>query len=237
MDASNYLYHLGELEFHGHLALPKQNSTPKPAVLVFHDWTGCNDFAHEKAERLADMGYVGFAADMYGNGRLGTSVDEKMALMQPLMGDRSLLLSRARAAYDAVIDLPEVDGDRVAAIGFCFGGLCALDLARSGVPSLLGAVSFHGLLQAPDFKNALNPSTKILALHGYDDPMVPPDQVKEFCAEMTQAEVDWQVHMYGNTKHAFSNPKANNKELGTIYNPVAEERSLQAMTNFLQSLF
>ncbi len=237
MDASNYLYHLGELELQGYLALPEKSEEAKPAVLVFHDWTGCNEFARKKAEMLASMGFVGFAVDMYGEGRQGNTVDEKMALMQPLMGDRKLLANRARAAYDAVIAMPEVNDRCIAAIGFCFGGLCALDRARTGLSELLGVVSFHGLLQAPEFKSSIDPATTTLVLHGYDDPMVPPEQVQDFCKEMTEAAVDWQVHMYGNTKHAFSNPEANNQELGTVYNSVAEERSIQAMKNFLHSLF
>lgn len=236
MDTSNYLYHHGEQELHGFLAYDESIDQPRPAVLVAHDWSGRNDFACEKAQMLAEMGYVGFALDMYGQGRLGASTHEKMALMEPLANDRLLLRARIRAAYDALIGMSEVDINRIAVIGFCFGGLCALDLARSGA-DLKGVVSFHGLLDKP--KDIPNKTivAKILALHGYDDPMVNPEQVNEFCREMTEAEVDWQVHMYGHTQHAFSNPHAHDVQLGTIYNPKAEKRALQAMTNFLQDIF
>jgi len=132
--------------------------------------------------------------------------------------------------------MDEVDSSRIAVIGFCFGGLCALDLARSGA-NILGVVSFHGLLNKPSEHNRHKIKAKVLALHGYDDPMVTPKHVNDFCKEMTDAGVDWQMHMYGHTQHAFTNPQAHDKTLGTIYNAQAEHRSLQAMSNFLQELF
>ena len=235
MHTSNYLYHHGEQELHGFLAYDDSYDKQRPAVLVVHDWSGRNDFACEKATMLVEMGYLGFAVDMYGHGRLGTSTSEKTALMEPLINDRRLLRERIRAAFDALIAMPEVDINRIAIIGFCFGGLCALDLARSGA-ELKGVVSFHGLLNKP--KGLANHTiyAKVLALHGYDDPMVLSEQVNEFCQEMTLAKVDWQVHMYGHTQHAFTNPHAHDTELGTIYNAKAERRALQAMTNFLQEI-
>ncbi|WP_419420104.1 dienelactone hydrolase family protein [Legionella sp. D16C41] len=236
MHTSNYLYHDGEQELYGFLAYNDRFDQPRPAVLVAHDWSGRNDFSCEKAKMLAKMGYVGFALDMYGHARIGETIDEKQALMQPLAADRGMLLSRIRAAFDALIAMPEVDSTKVAAIGFCFGGLCVLDLARSGA-DLKGVVSFHGLLNKPDEKEKQAIKAKILILHGFDDPMVKPDQVRQFCHEMTAANVDWQVHVFGNTQHAFSNPQANDPKLGTIYNPLAEKRSIQLMTNFLQEIF
>src|SRR6202012_640551 len=153
-----------------------------------------NDFACEKATMLAEMCYLAFALDMYGNGRIGASTHEKKALMEPLVNDRILLRERIRAAFDALVAMSEVDYNRIAVIGFCFGGLCALDLARSGA-EVKAVVSFHGLLNKPKQLANQPIHAKILALHGYDDPMVKPDDVNEFCREMTLAEVDWQVHM------------------------------------------
>ena len=142
---------------------------------------------------------------------------------------------RIRAAFDALVAMSEVDSSRIAVIGFCFGGLCALDLARSGA-EVKAVVSFHGLLNKPK-EIANNPiCAKILALHGYDDPMVSPDDVNAFCQEMTEENVDWQVNMYGQTQHAFTNPHAHDEQLGTIYNPTAERRAFQAMTNFLKEV-
>ncbi|KTD21026.1 dienelactone hydrolase family protein [Legionella londiniensis] len=236
MHTSNYVYHHHDLELHGYLAFNDEISKPRPAILVFHDWTGRNEFACDKARALAEMGYIGFAVDMYGEARQGKTLEEKKGLMEPLINDRRLLRERVQAGLDAVKTMAEVDINRIAAIGFCFGGLCALDLARSGA-SIAGVVSFHGLLNKPDVLPKETIKAKVLVLHGYDDPMVPPGQVKEFCQEMTEAGVDWQVHMYGHTKHAFTNPKAHDEELGTVYDARQARRAWVAMSDFLKELF
>lgn len=235
MHTSNHIYHHDSEELHGFVAFKNDSDAPRPAVIVAHDWSGRNEFACDKAKHLAEMGYIGFASDVYGQGRLGESTEEKMALMQPLVDDRLLLRNRLRAAFEAVKAMPEVDKNRIAVIGFCFGGLCALDLARSGA-ELRGAVSFHGLLGKPD----LQPETikaKILVLHGYDDPMAQPEQVTEFCREMTEAKADWQVHMYGHVQHAFTNPQAHDTQAGLVYNALAAERSWLAMELFFKEIF
>jgi len=236
MQTREIIYHQDGQEFKGFLAFDSAQKKPRPCVMVAHDWTGRNEFACEKAKMLANLGYVGFALDMFGQGRLGQTVEEKMALIHPLMEDRPLLLSRIKAAFDTASALEEVAADRLAAIGFCFGGLCVLDLARSGAP-LRGVVSFHGLLNAPSTMPKTSIKAKVLALHGYDDPMVKPDVLAQFCQEMTKAEADWQVHQYGHTQHAFTNPLAHDLDMGTIYNALAEKRSLQAMRDFLEEIF
>lgn len=235
MHTQDYRYTLDGQEFIGFLAYNETNEK-RPAVLVVHDWSGCNDFACQKAEMVAKLGYVGFAIDMYGDGRTANTTEGRQELMKPVAGDRAMLRRRIRAAFDAAASLPQVDSKRIAAIGFCFGGLCVLDLARSGAPAS-GVVSFHGLLSKPDNLTNETIQAKVLVLHGYDDPMVRPQQVDAFCQEMTEAKVDWQVHQYGNTQHAFANPQAHDNKMGTVYNPVAERRSMQAMTNFLQEIF
>lgn len=236
IQTSNYLYNHGELELHGFLALDEHENNPRPAVMVVHDWSGRNTFSMDKAEQMAHLGYVGLAIDMYGQGRQGETNDEKMALMQPLMNDRRLLRARIQAGLDALLAMPEVDNERIAAIGFCFGGLCVLDLARSGA-DIAGVVSVHGLLNKPDDMANHAIKAKILALHGYEDPMVKPDNVRDFCDEMTQAEADWQVHMYGLTQHAFTNPLAHDDHLGLVFDPKAAYRAHCATTNFLKELF
>ena len=236
MHSSNYIYHDGKQELHGFLAYDDAVKKPLPAVIVAHDWSGRNEFACEKAQLLAKMRYVGFALDMFGEGRVGATIDEKQALIEPLVHDREKLRVRINAAFDALITRPEVDKNRVAVIGFCFGGLCALDLARSGA-DIKGAVSFHGLLGKPEHFQAKKIKAKVLVLHGYDDPMVKPDLVNEFCQEMTEAEVDWQVHMYGNVQHGFTNPLAHDANLGIFYNKIAAQRSWLAMSNFFHEIF
>lgn len=229
-------YRDGDVILEGYCAFDNRTSGKKPAVLVAHDWSGRNDFACQKAEKLAEMGYVGFALDMYGQGKTGKTTEEKMALMQPLISDRAALRKRILAAFETVDKLEFVNNAKIGAIGFCFGGLCALDLARSGA-EVKGVVSFHGLLSAPENLPNKSIRAKILALHGHDDPMVQPDQVAAFQKEMTAASVDWQIHIYGNTKHAFTNPMANDQELGLIYNKLAEKRSWISMTNFFTEIF
>jgi len=236
MHSSDYIYHDGKQELHGFIAYDDQSKQERPAVIVAHDWSGRNEFACKKAQLLAEMGYVGFALDMYGNARLGSTTEEKRALIEPLVSHRELLSDRINAAFNTLIARPEVDKNRVAVIGFCFGGLCALDLARSGA-DIKGVVSFHGLLGKPDHLKSKKIKAKVLVLHGYDDPMVKPDLVNSFCQEMTEAEVDWQVHMYGNVQHGFTNPQAQDAILGIFYNHVAEQRSWLAMTNFLHEIF
>jgi dienelactone hydrolase len=222
--------------FQGQLVYDANNKSPRPAVLVVPDWSGCNHFAREKARYLASLGYTGFAIDLYGEGKLADSREEKMQAIQPLMANRLLIQQRMHAALDALKALPIVDHANIGAIGFCFGGLCALDLARSGA-NIKGVVSFHGLLNPPDNLPKLNIHAKILALHGYDDPMVTPDQVNAFAAEMTQAKADWQVHLYGNTKHAFTNPEANDSAFGTVYKDLANHRAFISMKNFFAEVF
>lgn len=219
---------------HGYIAYPSDESA-KPGILIAHDWTGCNDFAREKAEYLASLGYVAMAIDMYGEGRQGESTEEKMALMGPVIEDRQMLQSRINAALTTLQADARVDAKNIGAIGFCFGGLCVLDLARSGA-DVKGVVSFHGLLNRPEHSNATI-KAKVLALHGHDDPMVPPEQVLAFQTEMNEANVDWQMHIYGRTQHAFSNPKANDASMGTVYNATAEKRALAAMRHFFAEVF
>lgn len=236
MHTEEVSYQHGDVTLRGFVAFNALTSAPRPLVMVMPDWSGRNVFACEKAKMLASLGYIGFAVDMYGQGKLGETTEQKTALMQPLMMDRALMRARLLAHLEKARKLPFVDPQKIAAIGFCFGGLCVLDLARSGA-DLLGVVSFHGLLTAAEHLETYPISAKVLALHGYDDPMVTPGDVNGFCREMTDSGADWQVHMYGHTQHAFTNPQAHDKVMGTIYNPVAEARSLQAMDGFLLEIF
>jgi dienelactone hydrolase len=208
----------------------------RPAVLISHAWGGRDDFVADKARKIAGLGYVGFALDMYGKGVLGSGAEENAKLMQPFMADRAKLQQRMKVALDTVKQLPWVDDSKIAAMGFCFGGLCVLDLARTGV-DIKGVVSFHGLLGAPGNTKGNKIKAKILALHGRDDPMVPPDLVLAFQEEMTQAGADWQFVSFGNTVHAFTNPVANDPGFGTVYQADADRRSWQAMKNFFAEIF
>lgn len=226
----------GDVLLEAYFAFDDAVTERRPAVLISHAWGGRDDFVAEKANKLAELGYVGFALDMYGKGVLGNSPEQNSKLMQPFMADRGLLQKRIKAALYAVRLLPWVDDSKIAAMGFCFGGLCVLDLARAGA-DLKGVVSFHGLLGAPDNLEANSIKAKVLALHGHDDPMGPVEQVLAFEQEMTKAGADWQLHTYGHTMHAFTNPKANDPALGTVYQVNADKRSWLAMKNFLAEVF
>lgn len=236
MHHSKHIYHHNEHELHGYIAYIEKDDQPKPAVLIAHDWSGQNEFFQQKAHVFAELGYVGFAIDMFGLGQTAKTNDEKQALIHPLVNDRLLLRTRIQAAYDAVSALPEVNPKKIAIVGYCFGGLCALDLARSGA-ELKGAISVHGLLNPPPELPKQTITAKILALHGYDDPMVPPDQLRAFCQEMTAEKVDWQVHAFGLTQHAFTNPHAHDTKLGLLFSATAACRSNQLMDSFLEEIF
>jgi len=226
----------GDVLLEGFFAYDDSNEGRLPSVMINHAWAGRNEFVEEKAIKLAELGYFAFAVDMYGKGVLGKSNGENALLMQPFMDDRSLVLKRMNAALYALKLMPWVDDKKIAAIGFCFGGLCVLDLARSGV-DLKGVVSFHGLLGAPEGVENKSIATKVLVLSGNDDPMVSVEDVFALQRDLTEAGADWQVHNYGNTMHAFTNPVANDPDFGTVYQSDADRRSWVAMKNFLSEVF
>lgn len=235
MKTQSIIYYDKEVQLEGYCAMDS-SSLKKPAILIAHDWSGRNEFANKKAEKIAELGYIGFAVDMYGKGKLGNTKEEKMALMKPLIEDRTLLANRILAAFNEVKKIPNVDPQRIGAIGFCFGGGCVLDLARSGADVKV-VVSFHGLLSPPPHAHNKKILAKILALHGYLDPMVTSGEVLAFEKEMHEAQVDWQLIVYGSALHAFSNPSANDYQLGTVYNEAADKRSWIAMKNFFSEIF
>ncbi len=226
----------GDVVLEAFFASDDSISIRRPAVLVSHAWAGRDEFANNKAKKLAELGYVGFALDMYGKGVLGKSDEQNVTLMRPFMENRAMLQQRIKAALSAVKLLPWADDNKIAAIGFCFGGLCVLDLARTGV-DIKGVVSFHGLLDPIRDTETNAIKAKVLALHGYDDPMVSPNEVVSFQDEMTKAGADWQVHSYGQTMHAFTNPVANDPDFGTRYKAEADKRSWLAMQNFFAEIF
>ncbi len=229
-------YQDGDVDLQGYLAWDDAVEGKRPGVMIAHAWAGRSDLENGKAEALAKLGYVGFALDNFGRGILGTNTEENSALIQPFLDDRAMLQGRLQIALEVLKGLDEVDASRVAAIGFCFGGLCVLDLARTGT-DIRGVVSFHGLFGSPGNTAGNKIKAKVLALHGWDDPMAPPDQVVSLAEELSSMGADWQVHGYGNTMHAFTNPQANDPDFGTVYSPDADRRSWNAMQDFLSEIF
>lgn len=216
--------------------LISQDDSPRPTVLISHAWAGLGDYEKQKADDLAALGYNVFAIDMYGKGQRGTSVEENQQLMSTLTNDRALLRKRIKAAYETAQAMSCVDENKIAAIGYCFGGLCVLDLARSGV-AVKGVGSFHGFFNPPEnLPNELI-KAKVIAFHGYDDPMVPPEEIDKLSKEMNDAGVDWQIHSYGLTYHAFTNPAAQDASAGTVFSEKANRRSWKTLTAFLEEVF
>ncbi|MEM1189850.1 MAG: dienelactone hydrolase family protein [Pseudomonadota bacterium] len=208
----------------------------RPGVLVSHAWAGRSPFEDEKARWLARLGYAGFALDMYGKGVRGSSTEENSALMGPFMEDRGRLLRHVDAALETLRAQEQVDRDRCAGMGFCFGGLCMLDLARSGA-GIAGVVSVHGLFTPLPQAPTSSVHARVLCLHGYDDPMAPPQSMLDLANEMTAAGADWQLHAYGGTMHAFTNPAANDPDFGTVYSARADARAHRAIEGFFAECF
>ena len=223
-------YDLAGETYEGFLAMP--SGAPKGVVLVAHAWGGQSEFEQDKAKLMAEWGYAGFALDVYGKGKRGQTNEENEALMTPLASNRPELQARLAGALDTA--KTESGAAKAAAIGFCFGGLCVLDMARTNM-AVDGVVSFHGLFGAPG-NTAEKITPKVLALHGWDDPMATPDDVMDFSKEMSKAGADWQLHAYGATLHAFTNPQADNPNFGTVYSANADRRSFAACKDFLEEV-
>lgn len=209
-----------------------EGAARRPAVLIAHNWAGQGPPEREVADRLAALGYVGIAIDVYGKGVRGGLDDDNSALMAPYLADRALLRDRLLAAVDAAAALPEVDAGRIAFAGYCFGGLCALDLARCGTGKVKGAVSIHGIFAPPNLGPQGKVEASVLILHGWEDPMATPADVLAVSKELTDAGADWQLHAYGHALHAFTHEGANAPERGVMYDEKAARRSWQAMLNF-----
>lgn len=236
-------YPCGETLCQGYLTHAANIKSPCPAIIIAHAWRGQDAFARQKASELAKMGYVALAADIYGEGIEVTTDDEAQALMLPLFLNRKLLRERIGAAFEAVAHLPHVDKAKIGAIGFCFGGLTVIELLRSGAP-VRGVASFHGLLgntlgnvKASTQPPAQNIRGSLLILHGHQDPMVNNQDILTTQKEFTDLGVDWQMHIYGNAVHAFTNPEVSDFKGGLAYNKLADQRSWEAMRNFFHHIF
>jgi dienelactone hydrolase len=227
----NIVYTCNNVTLEAFIARPETNK-PNPAVLLCHAWSGRDKFVEDKAQYLATLGYVGVALDVYGKGKLAITVDEKLGLMQPLLDDRAELQNRLSSGLDLISNQAYVDKSKIIAIGFCFGGLCVLDMARMGL-NLTGVISVHGLFAKPNNLSNYKIKSKVLALHGHLDPMVTPDVVEQFMHELDHADADWQLNVYGKALHAFTNPEANDSNLGTVYDKDADSRAWGAIRQFL----
>lgn len=230
-------YKDGDAVLEGVIVYDDASKDKRPGVLVVHDWMGQGAFDTKKAQDLAALGYVAFAADIYGKGVRPKDGKEASVLAGKFKGDRDVLRRRAHAAWEVLSKHPLVDSRRTAAMGFCFGGTTALELMRRGTP-LKGVVSFHGGLDAPlPAAKGTTISTKVLVLHGADDPFVKPAEVSAFKDEMRALKLDWQLVEYANAVHSFTNPNAGtDNSRGAAYNELADKRSWAAMRAFFAEI-
>ncbi len=232
------VYGKGETRLVGQIAWDDAVKGPRPAVLVVHEWWGLNDYARERARALASLGYLAVAADIDGEGFETKDPAKARELAGKFRGgDRALLRERVLAAFEALKAHPLADKRRIAAIGYCFGGTAVLELARTGM-ELAGVASFHGGLSTPVPAAAGGIRTKVLVLHGADDPSVPPVDVQAFQEEMRKSGADWQMVAYGGAVHTFTNPAAgNDPSRGSAYNEKAARRSWEHMKVFFAEIF
>ena len=227
-------YKQGDTELQGLIAWDDAANGARPGVLVVHEWWGHNEHARNAARKLAAAGYVAFALDMYGKGKLATHPDDAMKFMTEATKDPAVVAARFEAALAELKKDPHVDGTRIGAIGYCFGGGVVLNMARGGA-ALKGVVTFHGSLAPVMTAKKGGVTAKILVQTGADDPMIPAAQVDAFKKEMLDAGADVQVIVYPGAKHSFTNPDADKAGMPQLaYNADADAKSWAAMLDFFK---
>ena len=231
-------YDADGLQYESHLYFDETKTGKRPAVLVFPEGFGLSEHTKSKAKRLAELGYVTLASDLFGNGKQVEDLQEVMAFLGPLMEQPLKIRARAEAGLKALTARPEVDASKVAAIGYCFGGTTALELARGGNP-VVGVAGFHSGLGTARPEDAKNIKGKVLVCIGADDPMIGPEPRQKFVDEMTAGKVDWQMDLYGGVVHSFTNPEAAKRGMPDAirYDEKADKRSWESLVDFLKEVF
>jgi dienelactone hydrolase len=237
MQAKAVEYQEGAAILEGFVAFDDGKPGNRPGVLLVPEWYGVTDFARKRCLMLAELGYVAFAADVYGKGVRPTAYDDCAREMAKYKNNRPLLRARTQAGLNELRKQPNVDRDKVVGIGYCFGGTAVLEIARDGA-DLAGVVAFHANFDTPDPREAKNIKGRVLALHGANDPIVPDAEVLAFQKEMRDAEVDWQLITYGNAVHSFTNWELDSdNSKPAAYNATADKRSWTAMLDFFNEVF
>ena len=237
MKVQNIEYRDGDIVLRGYLAYDAMRSGRQPGVLVMPGGFGLGNNAKRRAELLAEMGFVALAGDPYGEGAEFDDLREVAGMVNGLRADSAKFRQRGRVALDTLMSLPQVDPNRLAAIGYCLGGTFVLELARGGAP-LAGVVTFHGGLETRSPAVAGQVKARLLVLTGADDPTVPAPHINAFAEEMTKAGADWQIVIYSGTRHGFTYPDAATRKIDWIeYNKLTDERSWRAMQSFFEEIF
>jgi len=231
-------YSDGDVTLQGFVAWdPDRVQQSAPGVLVVHQWMGLTEYEQSRCRQLADLGYVAFALDIYGKGVRPSNPQEAAEFAGIYKKDRALYRRRLNLGLEQLKNRKAVDSTKLAAIGYCFGGTGALELARSGA-QIHGVVSFHGGLDSPTPEDGKKITSRILVCHGADDPFVPVKDIEAFKTELNEAKVDWQMIYYSHAVHSFTQPMAgNDNSRGAAYNKKADERSWAAMRGFFNETF
>lgn len=227
-------YKSGDTTLEGVVVEDTKFKGSKPVVIIVHDWMGNGSYSKTRAEQMAKLGYVAFAADIYGKGVRPKNVEEAKAQATKFKSDRALMRERAKAAFDYVSGLKSVDNKKIFAMGYCFGGTTVLEMARSGL-NLKAVASFHGGLDFPNQEDYKNIKSKIMVLHGAIDPYIKAEDLESFQKGMNEANVDYQFISYSGAVHAFTQKHVGSDvKTGAAYNEVADKRSFQAMKMFFE---
>ncbi|MGB3202700.1 MAG: dienelactone hydrolase family protein [Nodosilinea sp.] len=225
--AKPVVYTINEQSYEGYFAINEGFGDSQPVVLLVHDWDGLGGYEKRRAEMLAQQGYATFAVDLYGQGVRPTSAEESQAQSGMLYADRDTMRSRLLAGLAQAQAQPGIDGSRVVAIGYCFGGAAVLEMARAGM-DVDGFVSFHGSFDTPEGQDYSQTPAPILILHGSDDPVAPMADVAQLASELDAAGVDFEMEIYGGVDHAFTVWNS-----GDRYDGMADRKSWQALMTFL----
>ena len=233
-------YQAGDTQLKGYLATNPSIKGPRPGILVVHEWWGHNDYARKRARMLADLGYTALAVDMYGDGKQASHPKDAGKFAGEVRKNAAMAKSRFLAAMKLLQSQPGVQSDKIAAIGYCFGGGVVLEMARRGV-DLAGVASFHGSLGTSTPAHKGDVKAKVLVMNGDADPFVKPEQISAFKQEMKTAGVDFEFIGYPDAQHAFTNPEADTYgqrfKLPLAYNAEADRASWQKMQTFFKTLF
>lgn len=226
-------YEAGDVKMKGYLAYDAARKGKQPAVLVFHEWWGLAGYEKKRAEQLAELGYVAFCPDMYGGGKVVDHPKDAREMATKVRMNKKDWLARAEAGLKALKAQEQVDGDKIAAIGYCFGGSTALTLAYSGSP-LKAVITFHAALPEPTAEEAKAIKARVLVCHGADDPFIPKEAIDKFKEALDKAKVNYKVESYPKAVHSFTVPDADKKEIkGMAYNEDADKKSWQQMKDVL----